>query len=104
MTTLIVLFNLKEGQPEADYEKWAKEEDIPTAGGLASVENFNVYRAEGVFGSDDAPPYRYIEIIDITSAEALVKDVGATPAMEGISAKFQAFADNPTFMVTERFG
>ena len=104
MTTLIVLFNLKEGQSEADYEKWAKEEDIPTAGGLASIEDFKVYRAESVFGSDDPPPYRYVEIIAITSAEALGEEVGATPAMADISAKFQAFADNPTFMVTERFG
>ncbi len=104
MTTLIVLFNLREGQSESEYEAWAKAEDIPTAGALASVEDFKVYRAEGIFGSDDKPPYRYVEILHITSAEALGKEVGATPAMADIAAKFRAFADNPTFMVTERSG
>lgn len=104
MTTMIVLFNLNEGQSEAEYEAWAKAEDIPTAGALASVEDFKVYRAESVFGSDEKPPYRYVEILHVSSAEALGKDVGATPAMAGIAAKFRAFADNPIFMVTERSG
>ncbi|HIF08868.1 MAG TPA: REDY-like protein HapK [Sneathiellales bacterium] len=104
MTTLIVLFNLNEGQSEADYEKWAVEQDIPTAGTLNAVQNFNVYRAESIFGSEDKPPYRYIEIIDITSPEALGADVGASDKMADISKAFREFADNPTFMVTEKFG
>ena len=29
--TLIVLFNLKDGVSEKEYEKWAKEVDIPIA-------------------------------------------------------------------------
>ena len=104
MTTLIVLFNLREARNESDYEKWAQEVDIPIAGALNAVEKFNVYRAESVFGSDDKPPYRYIEIIDISSAEALGKDVGDSAAMADVATKFREFADNPTFMVTERFG
>ena len=62
--TLIVLFNLKDGVNEKDYEDWAKEVDIPIAGSLKSVKDFKLYRAEGLFGSDQAPPYKYIEILE----------------------------------------
>ncbi len=103
MKTMIVLFNLKPGQSEADYEKWAKEVDIPTVTALKSVQDFKVYRSEGLFGSDAKPPYRYVEVLQVTSADDLGADVGNSAAMAGIIAKFGEIADNPTFMVTEQF-
>ncbi len=102
MKTMIVLFNLKPGQSEADYEKWAKEVDIPTVTTLRSVQDFKVYRSEGLFGSDAKSPYRYVEILQVTSAEDLGADVGGSPAMADIIAKFGEIADSPTFMVTEQ--
>ncbi len=103
MKTLIVLFNLKPGQSEADYENWAKEVDIPTVTALKSVQDFKVYRSEGLFGSDAKPPYRYVEVLQVTSAEDLGADVGGSAAMADIIAKFGEIADNPTFMVTQQF-
>ena len=103
MKTMIVLFNLKPGQSEADYEKWAKEVDIPTVTALKSVQDVKVYRIEVLFGSDAKPPYRYVEVLQVTSAEDLGADVGASPAMTDIIAKFGEIADSPTFMVTEQF-
>lgn len=102
MKTMIVLFNLKPGQSEADYEKWAKEVDIPTVTMLKSVQDFKVYRSEGLFGSDAKSPYRYVEVLQVTSAEDLGADVGGSPAMADIIAKFGEIADSPTFMVTEQ--
>jgi hypothetical protein len=102
MKTMIVLFNLKPGQSEADYEKWAKEVDIPTVTGLKSVQDFKVFRSEGIFGSDAKPPYRYVEVLQVTSAEGLGADVGNSPAMADIIAKFGEIADSPAFMVTEQ--
>ena len=102
MKTMIVLFNLKPGQSEADYETWAKEADIPTVTALKSVQDFKVYRSEGLFGSDAKAPYRYVEVIQVTSAEDLGADVGASDAMAAIIAKFGEIAESPTFMVTEQ--
>lgn len=102
MKTMIVLFNLKPGQSEADYEKWASEVDIPTVKGLKSVQDFKVFRSEGLFGSDAKPPYRYVEVLLVTSAEGLGADVGNSPAMADIIAKFGEIADAPAFMVTEQ--
>ena len=100
--TLIVLFNLRPGQDAAAYEKWAREVDIPIAGGMKSVDEFKVYRAEGIMGSDAKPPYKYFEILHINDIDGLANDIGAEPRMKDVAAKFQSFADNPTFIVTEQ--
>jgi hypothetical protein len=101
-TSLIVLFNLKPGVSETDYEQFAKTLDIPTVKGLQSVEDFRLYKSFGIFGSDAPPPYRYFEIIDFGTVETLVADMGNEPKMAAIPAKFQEFTDNPIFILTNQ--
>ena len=101
MKSLIVLFNLKEGVSAADYEAFAKELDIPTVKSLKSVSEFQVFKSQGIFGSDATPPYQYIEIIHFDSVENLVSDMGKEPRMVEIPLKFQEFADNPIFIISE---
>jgi len=101
MTTLIVLFNLKAGISEADYEAFAKTLDIPTVKHLKSVSEFKVYKSLGLFGSDATPPYRYFELIEFSSVDELVGDMGAEPKMAEIPAKFAEMADNPIFILTK---
>jgi hypothetical protein len=100
MPTLIVLFNLKPGKTAVDYETWAKSVDLPTVNGLPSIERFKVYRSASVLGSPAAPPYQYTEILQVRDMAALFADIG-TPTMQKVAAEFQAFADNPTFVVSE---
>ena len=99
MTTIVVLFNLKADVDETIYRQWAKETDIPTAGGLASVDSFEVLKAEGVLMSESMPPYQYIEILKINDMDKFGQEV-ATPTMQKIASEFQTFADNPVFIMT----
>jgi len=99
MTTLIVLFNLRNPEQREAYEQWAREVDLPTAGSLPSVEKFEVLRSVGVLGGGQAP-YEYIEVLRVRNMEQLGADV-STPTMQEVSQRFQAFADNPVFMITE---
>lgn len=99
MTTLIVLFNLKDASQQAAYERWAREVDLPTAGGLASVDQFEVLKATGLLTGGPSP-YEYVEVLRINDMAQLGKDVGSD-AMQKVSAAFQAFADSPLFIVTE---
>jgi hypothetical protein len=101
--TLIVLFNLRRGVKPAAYERWAQKTDVPIAGGLKSVKDFKVFRAEGIFGSKKKPPYKYFEILHVTGLDALVGDIGKEPRMQKVAADFQKYADNPIFIVTEKF-
>lgn len=99
MTTLIVLFNLKDTSQLAAYERWAREVDLPTAGGLPSVDQFEVLKATGLLTGGPSP-YQYVEILRINDMAQLGKDVGSD-AMQKVSAAFQAFADSPLFILTE---
>lgn len=97
---IIVLFNLKEGADPAAYETWAHGSDIPAVNSLGSVVSFTVHKATGLFGSDAAAPYEYIEVIDIAGMESFTADV-RTPEFQALAAPFQDFADNPQFILTE---
>lgn len=97
---IICLFNLKPGVDPAAYEAWARQGDIPAVNALGSVTSFTVHKATGLFGSDAAPPYAYVEVIDITGMDAFVADV-TTPEFQALAAPFQDFADNPQFLLTE---
>ena len=103
MTTIVVLFNLKPDVDEAAYQKWARETDMPTAGGLPSVDRFDVLKAEGLLMSEATPPYAYVEIIDVNDMEQFGKDVSAE-VMQKVAAEFQSFADNPMFILTSKLG
>jgi hypothetical protein len=97
---IVVLFNLKPGVDSAVYEEWARTRDIPGVRALGSVEDFQVYRSTGLFGSDTRPPYAYIEIIDINGTDAFIADV-STEKVQEVAAEFRNYADNPLFITTE---
>ncbi len=97
---IIVIFNLKDGVDPVEYENWAKTTDIPRVNGLGSVDKFTVHKATGLFGSDDAPPYQYLEVLDITDMDSFVADI-STEEFQAMAAPFQEFADNPQFILTE---
>lgn len=97
---IIVIFNLKDGVKPSDYEAWAKKDDIPGVNRLSSVEKFTVHKATGMFGSDDTPPYQYIEVLDINGMDPFVADI-STPEFQAMAAPFQDYADNPQFILTE---
>ena len=98
---IIVLFNLKPGVDVSVYENWARKTDIPGANALASVSNFTVHRATGLFGSDAPSPYQYVEVLDIKGMEPFIADVTTPEFQATVAAQFGAFADNPQFILTE---
>jgi hypothetical protein len=102
VTRIIALFNLKPGKTAADYEAWAKTRDLPTVNALSSIDKFEVFRSEALLGTEDAPPYQYIEIIDVADMDAFGADV-ASDTMQAIAAEFQGWADT-TFIVTDKVG
>ncbi len=100
MKRIVVLFNLKDAGSAADYEDWARSTDLPTVNGLASVSGFSVHRATGLLGTDATPPYQYVEIIDVSDMDLFGEEV-ATATMRNVAGEFQAFADNPVFILTD---
>ncbi len=99
MAKIVVLFNLKDGVSVADYEKFARETDLPIVNALASVDKFEVLKATGLLGGGESP-YRYLEILDVNDLTQLGADV-STETMQQVAATFRSMADNPLFIVTE---
>lgn len=101
MATIIVLFNLQEGVEAEAYEQWATSTDLPVVRNLASVDNYDVFRSSGLFGSDDPAPYGYIELIEVNDSDLFAQDIGSD-IMTRVAGEFQSFADNPQFLVTDK--
>ncbi len=99
MAKIVVLFNLKPGVAVADYEKFARETDLPIVNRLPSVNRFEVLKATGLLGGGDSP-YPYIEILDIKDLGLLGQDT-ATDEMKKVAGAFRALADKPQFILTE---
>ncbi len=100
MPHIIVLFNLK---PDADpqaYENWARETDLPTVRKLSSVAGFDALRTVSMLGSQDSPPYQYIEVIKVKDMTGFGEEV-ATQTMRKVAAEFRSFAQSPQFIVCE---
>jgi uncharacterized protein (TIGR02118 family) len=102
MAALIVLFNLKNESDRQAYEHWARTTDVPTVKKLGSVDDFKVYRLNAVMGAETPPPYQYCEVIAINDMNMLGQEV-ASDTMRKVAAEFQAFADNPIFIIAEQF-
>lgn len=102
MTYLIVLFNLKPGASRDAYEAWVKGTDIPNVRALKSNAGYDVFKTLSVRGSDRSPPYQYVELISISDMDQFGQDV-ATDTMRKVAGEFREFADNPIFVVAEKF-
>jgi hypothetical protein len=98
MTTIVVLFNLKPGISVADYEKFAREMDIPEVNRLPSVDRFEVLKANGLMGGGESP-YAYVEILRVRDLAGLGQDV-QSPVMQQVVSTFRGMADNPIFILT----
>jgi len=96
---IIVLFNLRPGVDAAEYEAWARSTDLPVVRGLPSIAGFEILQATGVLGADTAPPFQYVEIIDVADMDRFGTDIG-TEEMQRVAAEFQRFADAPVFLTT----
>lgn len=98
MVTIVVLFNLRDARDATRYEEWARTVDRPNVNALKSVAEFEVLKAQGLFGGG-ASPYQYVEIIRLTDLEQFGKDV-ATARMKEVATQFQGFAKDPLFILT----
>jgi len=99
VSKFIVLYNLSNEEPRADYEEWARNTDLPTIRELQPVDAFDVHRGTSLLRSDSAAPYGYVEIIDVNSMDQFSADI-SPESLGRVAAEFREFADNPIFMLT----
>lgn len=99
---IIAIFNLKPGVKPEQYETWARETDPPTVAKMRSIDSFTSYRTTGILNSDDAPPYSYVEVIEVNDLDLLKQEI-QSELVQRVSKEFRELADNPRLMLTETF-
>lgn len=100
MTTIVVLFNLRSDAERNRYEQWARERDLPTVNGLASVDRFEVLRTTGLLMGEGEPPYDYVELIQVNDMDRFGEEA-ASETVQKVAGEFAEFADNPMFILTK---
>jgi hypothetical protein len=91
--TLIVMLKLKEGVDRQRYETFARETDRPTALGLPSIDDWRLYRAQGLVGADGEPPFDYLEVVQVNDTAQMARDM-AGPQIARLSEQLAGFADS----------
>ena len=96
---LILLYSLKDGVTQADFEHWVRTFDYPKMRGLSRVKSFTTYRCEKLLMGDGAPSKQYVEIFDIPDIEGFATQDMPGETVQSVMGQFMGFADAPEFIV-----
>ena len=100
MSVLLVLaYALREGVSRADYERWVREQDAPYVRSRPTVAGFEVLRVDGAL--EGVPPMDYVEIVEITDAEADAALLAQPPGSE-LDAAWRAMTHRATILQVTR--
>jgi hypothetical protein len=101
-TVLIVGLNLKAGITPEEYETFAREVDKPTCErDLPSIREWHVHRAESVFGSDQASPFDYVEVVELTSESDFKQDI-ASDVVAKLDEGLSRLVEDPVLIMTRQ--
>lgn len=102
-TNLVIIYSLKDGVSQDDFEAWVTSTDYPAMRGLDRVESFKTHRAKSLLPgtSEGAPSVQYIETFSIPDLDGFIaKDMGGQ-TVQSIMGQFMGFAEAPQFIVVE---
>lgn len=99
MAQLILLYNLKDGVTQADFESWVTSTDYPAMRGLSRVDSFTTYRAEKLLMGEGSPSVQYVELFDIPDLDGFISDDMPGETVQSIMGQFMGFADAPQFII-----
>jgi hypothetical protein len=91
MTSHVFFLNsLRPGAEAADYERWLRDVDYPTARSLPSIKSYNVVRVDGPLREASAP-YDYVEIVEIQDLENYRQDIAGLPGRAQFVEQLRSF-------------
>lgn len=95
METQTLFFNrLKSGVVAADYERWVRDRDYPTARALSMIVHYEILRLEqpSLPGGIDVPA-DYLEIVTVTSFEDYEAELQGMPGREKFLAELRSYVE-----------
>lgn len=94
MPTVFWFSRLQPGIDPKDYERWVREVDYQQAKNIPSLISYRVYRAEGPCLGDEAMPYDYIEVAEVTDLDDYRRDIAEHPAAQVIVAEIGRYVQS----------
>ncbi|MFN4225264.1 MAG: hypothetical protein ACK4HR_03030 [Hyphomonas sp.] len=99
VTTLFVMYTLKEGVTPGQFEQWVRETDQPAMRSLARVQDFRTYRAERLLMGEGTPGVAYIEAFAIPDLEGFIAEDLGSETVQQVTAGFMGLAEAPQFII-----
>lgn len=99
VTTLFVMYTLKEGVTPEQFEQWVRETDQPAMRSLARVQDFRTYRAERLLMGEGTPGVAYIEAFAIPDLEGFIAEDLGGETVQQVTAGFMGLAEAPQFII-----
>jgi hypothetical protein len=93
----IILYNLKDGVADEDYQKWCETYKGPLLVSLSASKSFTLVKMFGGIKGDGRkpqhpaqtpPPFKYIGILDVTNLEESKRDAETTAFKEDFFPKW----------------
>ena len=101
MDTMIVMYNLKPGQSEGEFEQWLRDIDIPGYAGMRSMRNPSYYRAAGLLNDDKPAPFKYTVVIEMDGPQAVEAEMG-DPRWSDFIADFESRVADATYVTATK--
>lgn len=99
VTTLFVMYTLKEGVTPEQFEEWVRTTDQPSMRSLARVQDFRTYRAERLLMGEGTPGVAYIEAFAIPDLDGFIAEDLAGETVQKVTADFMGLAEAPQFII-----
>jgi REDY-like protein HapK len=93
MPVKFVITTLKDGVDPADYERWVRERDYAYTGSNPNFVSYRVHRIEGEIAGAPGAKWRYIERIEVKSAEQHRKDLASPEGAALLKELYDNFLD-----------
>lgn len=101
MATIIILYTLKEGVSQEQYEHWTRTTDYPTMRGLTRVQSFVNYRAVKPLFGESKPSVHYVEVFDIPDLEGFLQEDMGSSVVQKLMGEFMQYVDKPEFLIAK---
>jgi hypothetical protein len=101
MANIIILYTLKAGVTQEQYESWTRTTDYPAMRGLTRVKSFVNYRTVKPLFGEGKPSVNYVEVFDIPDLDGFLQEDMGGSVVQKIMGEFMQFVDNPEFLLAE---
>ncbi|MCW3053905.1 MAG: REDY-like protein HapK [Chthonomonadales bacterium] len=101
MAAIILLYTLKEGVTQEQYDHWIRNTDYPAMRGLARVKSYINYRTVKPLFGEGKPSASYVEVFDIPDLEGFLQEDLGGSVVQQIMGEFMQYVENPEFILAE---